>query len=572
MRGKSKPKRRKINFLLIIVPILFVVIGAIYAATFAMPNSETIPWYEFHEDFNMSQINIVMEDEFIETPTAPIMINNELYFPVDFIEEHISQYIFWDENLSILTITTETELMRMSVGEDVYYVNRRPRDVRYPIREQNGMAFMSVALIEELYLAEIRYSEVYNIATVFLTDKARTVASVSENVVDAIVRHEPNRRSPIINTLQAGEEVTVFEEVEDFLRVRSQHGVIGYVPVGYMTQTRDIPAIEREIVDVTIPPRYSGRLVLAWDMMTVRQANARLANSIHPEALDVLSPTWFWFDTQTLEMISIASHDYVRVAHEAGFQVWPRIIEYTPAVSRALADTEFRDYIIDRLLDYIEVYNLDGINMNFEFVPVDGAVYYLQLMRELAPLMRERESVLSIAMFVPLFTRFYNRTEIEKTVQYVMVMAYDEHHRNSTEAGPLASLNFVETGIRQTLEEVPAHKVVLCIPFYVRIWREALIDGEIQLSVRDVGMNFARRIFEDGGAEWEWQADVGNYYGRFTVIEDGIEVTYRTWLEDLRSLQLRLDMVDEFNLAGVAAWSFGLEDYNVWEILYERLK
>ena len=43
-------------------------------------------------------------------------------------------------------------------------------------------------------------------------------------------------------------------------------------------------------------------------------------------------------------------------------------------------------------------------------------------------------------------------------------------------------------------------------------------------------------------------------------------LTYRMWLEDKSSMQKRLELIDRYNLAGVAAWRRGLEKPEIWEL------
>ena len=43
--------------------------------------------------------------------------------------------------------------------------------------------------------------------------------------------------------------------------------------------------------------------------------------------------------------------------------------------------------------------------------------------------------------------------------------------------------------------------------------------------------------------------------------------TYKVWLEDVSSLEPKLQLIKEFNLAGSAAWRLGQETSDVWELI-----
>lgn len=67
------------------------------------------------------------------------------------------------------------------------------------------------------------------------------------------------------------------------------------------------------------------------------------------------------------------------------------------------------------------------------------------------------------------YNAYYDREEQAVFADYIVVMAYDEHY-NGSEEGSVASIGFVEQGIKDTLEEVPAEQVILGVPFYTRVW------------------------------------------------------------------------------------------------------
>jgi spore germination protein YaaH len=147
-------------------------------------------------------------------------------------------------------------------------------------------------------------------------------------------------------------------------------------------------------------------------------------------------------------------------------------------------------------------------------------------------------------------------------------MAYDEHYATSARSGPTASLRFVERGILDTLEEVPKEKIIMGLPFFVRLWREVDENGETVTSVRrTVGMNYARRIFTESGAQFTWLPDIGSYYAEYSGVEDGVAFTHRAWFEDVRSTGEKLNIATYYDLAGVAGWRRGLESEDAWQAI-----
>ena len=101
--------------------------------------------------------------------------------------------------------------------------------------------------------------------------------------------------------------------------------------------------------------------------------------------------------------------------------------------------------------------------------------------------------------YVPaVYSAFYNRKEQGTVADYVIVMGYDEHYAGG-EAGPVASLPYVEKGIADTLKEVPKEKVINSVPFYTRIWTEK--DGKT--TSKAYGIRDAKNWIKENNIELE---------------------------------------------------------------------
>ena len=136
-------------------------------------------------------------------------------------------------------------------------------------------------------------------------------------------------------------------------------------------------------------------------------------------------------------------------------------------------------------------------------------------------------------------------------------MGYDEHTAGSEEAGSVASIGYVRSGIEKTLEEVPKERVINAVPFYTRVWEESGPN----LSSRALGMKDAAEYVENEGIELAWDDETGQYYGK--KVTD--TVTLEIWQEDARSIRLKVDAIKEYGLAGVGAWRLGYEPSEIWD-------
>ena len=274
--------------------------------------------------------------------------------------------------------------------------------------------------------------------------------------------------------MKKGTELRLLEELEDWDQVATDDGYIGYVEkkkVGKVEETtfeRNFQGEEYTYITMDDPVN------MVWHQVTSTDANAYLEDAIaNMTGVNVISPTWFCLTDTAGNISNIASADYVAKAHEKGLKVWGLIDNFTQDVStmETLSNTASRQNLITQLIQAAVNVGLDGINVDFESLSEDVGIHFLEFLRELSIECHKNNLVLSVDNPVPEdFTSHYDRAEQGRVVDYVIIMGYDEHYSGS-DAGSVASLPWVEQGIQDTLEEVPADRVINAVPFYTRLWK-----------------------------------------------------------------------------------------------------
>ena len=247
-----------------------------------------------------------------------------------------------------------------------------------------------------------------------------------------------------------------------------------------------------------------------------------------------------------------------------GLEVWGLVenIEYKDNIDMyaILSSTTTRTKLIDGLVNAALTYGLDGINVDFEQISMDCGEHYIEFIRELSIPCRANGIVLSVDNYVPTgYTDHYDRQEQGVVADYVIIMGYDEHYAGSPEAGSVASINFVEEGIEKTVSQVPAGKVINAVPFYTRIWETK--DGT--LDSQAVGMEMAEEYVNAHNIQIEWDDETCQNYGEYS--EGGS--LYQIWLEDAASLEVKLNIMEKYQIGGVACWRLGFEKPEIWDII-----
>lgn len=301
--------------------------------------------------------------------------------------------------------------------------------------------------------------------------------------------------------------------------------------------------------------------------MTSQAANANIASVIEgTSGLTTISPTWFSIQDTSGNLSSLADSDYVNTAHQAGLEVWGLIDNFTNQVDTlaVLSNTQSRANMISQLITQALNTGLDGINVDFEQITEEMSDHYIQFVRELSVECRKNGLVLSVDNYVPGFTSHYNREEQGVVADYVIIMGYDEHFAGSEEAGSVASIDFVKEGITETLKEVPKEKVINGLPLFTRLW----IESSEGLTSQAIGMPDAEKAVSGAGVTPTWDETTQQNYAEWNA--DGN--TYKIWLEDESSLEAKLKVMKEYDLAGAAEWKIGFEKDGIWELIAQYIK
>ncbi|MBO7402094.1 MAG: hypothetical protein J6U10_03785, partial [Lachnospiraceae bacterium] len=321
---------------------------------------------------------------------------------------------------------------------------------------------------------------------------------------------------------------------------------------------------------------FEGKINLVWNVIIARDKNNDIQKLMkNTSGINILSPTWFNLKDEEGALDDRASADYVKYAHDNGMQVWALVSNFHPGTNelkineeKLLSSRTKRAVLIKNIMNAADKYGFDGINVDFENIAKATGPHYLQFIRELSVACRLKDLYLSVDNFVPFdFNAYYDINEQSEFVDYIMIMAYDEHYVGS-EAGSVSSLTYIKTAIANTMKKVNKDQIVIGLPFYTRIWRvEQLTDGNHRTYSDTATMPEAAKFIKDHNLQGNWYEDIAQYY--YTADEG--DTTYKLWNEDLESMRAKLEQVRDAELAGVAAWRLGQEDSGVWALITEHI-
>lgn len=549
-----------------------------------LPNNNRV---DFHTYFSLDRETPVMVSAGARVigGESPLLEDEVVYLPISLVREYMDAFLFWDAGEETLYVTTRTDMLRFTPGGASFLAN----GVTYPLEtgviRRDGVVYMPAPLLMRLYPYAIAHKPAYNIVTV---DPLASRPGLGALARRSPVRYRPDNAADVAEHGAKDDVLVLFAEEGAFTRTRTADGLLGYVLTADITpyseaenaayyEAREAgrPLLTAHIDNALplIPNWPAGLKVnMVWEDIGHPDGNAARMEQPLGEGINVLSPTWFTIDGETLDLVSIASEAYVAWAHNQGVRVWPRVIDQSGDISHAvLTNGVARNRLATQLSELAALLKLDGINMDFESVRAEDGDYYIQFLRELAILIRGQGMVLSVDVYVPMaWSAFYRRDAIALTADFVCVMAYDEHYKGSENAGPVASLPFVRQGVADMLLEVPKAQLVMGLPFFNRVWR--IIAGNDTPQTRDTlhyGMEFTKGLLIENGITPEWDPVLGYFYGEYGKVESGEAIRYCIWLEDENSIAEKLKIYAANDLAGTAGWRRGFENNMVWQLLRE---
>lgn len=520
-----------------------------------------------------NDVPIILQDELIEEHAK--IFDNMCYFDIATVHKYFNDRFYEDKAAEVLVYAMPGGFWTVDIGTINFWdygADFEEAGIAWDYvisRYEDGVLYIEADFVQ-------RYSNfTYELFTgpnrmqVYTEGGERQTAPVLK---DTQVRYQGGIKSDILTDVSGGDTVVVLEEMENWTKVKTQNSFIGYVENKRLGE-KSVETLEPPPANMPVDYESNTRdykINLGWHVIGGVDGNQTLESVVsQTKGLNVISPTWFRLTGNEGEFTSFASTDYVDRAHGMGLEVWALMsnVEAESAdvdMYELLSRTHSRWNLISNLIAAAREYNLDGINIDFENISLDAGEPFIQFIRELSVPCRRYGIVLSVDNYVPMgHTDHYDRAEQGVVADYVIIMGYDEHYAGSDEAGSVASINFVENGIKNTVAEVPPEKVINGIPFYTRIWK----SGAEGLSSEAVTMGMAQEFVENHGIAVRWDEATCQNYGE---IQEN-DTFYQVWLEDADSIRVKLNIMQNYDIAGVAAWRLGHESANVWDVIEEYM-
>lgn len=562
-----KEQQKKKAAPVLVVLILIVIVGAAGVVSFLInrykPGTEYMAGNEYFNLTDENSVALIQNGELLEEQA--VLIGGEPYAAYTYVESQLNSCFYWDEETKGILLTTSGGVQTLLPGDAA--VAKTPGGQPAVQQESDGKVYISLDVVKEY--TDLDYAYYSNPNRVVIRNEWDGVEQATVQSDTAQVRQKGGIKSLILADVQKGDTLLYLENLDNWCKVMTADGYTGYI------QTEDIS--EPEAIEARTAKKDSyeritrdHKINLVWHQSTSTESNDAMAEmTAEMTGVNVISPTWFSVTDETGTISSLASADYVKLAHDAGREVWGLIDNFNEAFDETtdLAYASVRSRIIEQLLAEAASCGMDGINVDFENLKEAGIPHYLQFLRELTSAAHAQNLVVSVDTPVPqAYTMYYQRGEQARFVDYMIVMAYDEHFAGSEEAGSVSSLPFVQQAVEEMTRVMPADQVICGIPFYTRVWTEKF--GQSAIISEVLGMDGAKNYAKENQMTETWDASLGQ---NVATVETS-DARYTIWMEDEQSMEEKLKVIQSADLAGVAEWKLGFECADVWSLISEYIE
>lgn len=260
-------------------------------------------------------------------------------------------------------------------------------------------------------------------------------------------------------------------------------------------------------------------------------------------------------------LVPIADSDIITIAASKG--VRPMLIVTTltedgnfnsSRATEIITDTELSAVLINNIVEKLSGSDYYGVDIDFEYIPPEnkqGFVEFIERLKNaISPL--GYKTVVSLAPKTSsvqrgLLYEAHDYKMLGAVADYVFIMTYEWGYTYGPPMA-IAPIDKVRQVIEYAVSEIPSEKILMGVPNYAYDWTRPYVQGSRAQSMSNTeAVNRARRV----GAEIMFDSQAMTPY--YTYFADGKD--HIVWFEDARSVKARMELINEFGLAGFSVWN-----------------
>lgn len=559
MKEKNEGSKGKKVLNIIIVLIFLAIVGVIF---YFSPNY-------IKEDYNGKTKILINNNNVTLKMKNDVYIdeNNNVFMSILDIKNYFDKYIEYDKEDGDIVTTSEINIAKLSTENNTIIINGKEEKLNSSAIKKGETIYLPFSEIsQKVYDVYLEYIKDTDTIIIDSLDRKQETTTANKNTK---IKYKPQVFSRTLDKIKENDKIIFIEEKENWAKVRTIDGTIGYVK---REDLNDLEVVRKEKNYIN---KVDGKINLVWDYYS-EYANAPDRKGEKMDGVNVVSPAFFSImkgsNGEINDNANKEGKDYINWAHNNNYQVWAMFSNNSlkDTTSQILNDYEKRESMIENLINLVERYDIDGVNVDFENMNESDKDVYSRFLIELAPRLKKMGKTLSVDVTAPdgsaTWSLCFDRDVIADVSDYVIFMAYDQYGTGSSKAGTTAGYNWVEANIKKFLgqEDVPPEKIILGIPLYMRTWEEKR-DGTYIPNI--VNMNDLFDVLPENQVA-TWDEDLKQYYVEYE--KKGKK--YKMWIENEKSIGEKINLAKKYNLAGISFWEKDREPNNeFWTFVKEEL-
>ena len=305
----------------------------------------------------------------------------------------------------------------------------------------------------------------------------------------------------------------------------------------------------------------------------------------HVGELTHLLPCWLRITADGAGVVDIrVAEDSARaepLARANGVQLLPVVSNYLPrsagdeeghwdsaAVHRLIASPQIRRGFVCRLRDLLLVRKWQGINVDFEEMPIGDRALLVAFARDLYEALHP--AGLLVTLDLQLDDDAFDLQGLAAWSDFVIPMVYDEHSPgDASGAGSIASVGWTRQQLARIFAVVPASKVIVGLANYAYDWQEGDRREAAALSCEMATVQAEESLDPEDPTIARVEIDRGSLtpFYRYSGDDDKAHVV---WMLDAATAYNQWTLARRYRPAGAALWSLGSEDPGVWQVIGRR--
>ena len=218
-------------------------------------------------------------------------------------------------------------------------------------------------------------------------------------------------------------------------------------------------------------------------------------------------------------------------------------------------NTDLQNRVIEAIIETMQRKGYQGLDIDFEYIPREDSQGFLRFLENVTAKLH----AVGYPTHVDLAPKTYaeqpgllyeahNYREIGAIVDTVLLMTYEWGYAYGPPLA-VAPLNRVREVVSYAVTEIPREKILMGIPNYGYDWTLPYEKGD---RATNIGNQYAVRLAARYGAEIQFDAPSASPYFNY---RDQNGRRHVVWFEDIRSIDAKYDLIDEFNLLGSGYWT-----------------